>query len=72
MEALDGIDTLIAHLLAVLGSTTRLEALASSKNAARLEELIPVFQLHSQWPALALFKEARGKFKEAIHIWKVR
>ena len=72
VEAPAGVDTLAAHLLAVLGNTAKLEELVTGSNAVSLAAVTPVLQEHGQWHALARLTAASGKVEDALAIWKVR
>lgn len=71
VEALDGVDTLAIHLLALLGWTTELDRLAAGSSGASLESVAPLLQQQGQWHSLAMLSVARGRPEDALQIWKV-
>jgi hypothetical protein len=72
VQQLDGVDTLLAHLLADAGSAAELEAFAAAPNEARLDVLSAGLRARRQHHVLALLSANSGDAAGALALWKVR
>lgn len=72
VEQHEGVDTLLAHLLADLRAGAELESLAASGCAADLQQLRGRLAAERQLAGLAALCAAAGEAEQALRLWQVR
>lgn len=70
VEHLDGVDTLLVHLLAEAGAAWALESFAAGPNEARLDCLREPLRRHRRFHVLALLCSNHGDAAAALDLWK--
>lgn len=71
MEAAEGVDTLVVHLLADLTGAKDLERFAAAPNQVAVEQVSALLRERGKFHSLALLYAGHGRPREALLLWKV-